>query len=112
MTKNQASTPIKVRIDRILDGDGATRAYASATIAGAFAVHDLRISEKDNKLMVHMPFKSYKQDGVTKYSDVFHAITADARTQLISAVTEAYEQALEQKMAEQERGAPGMSMGM
>lgn len=112
MTKNQASIPIKVRIDRILDGDGATRAYASATIAGAFAVHDLRISEKDNKLMVHMPFKSYKQDGVTKYSDVFHAITADARTQLISAVTEAYEQALEQKMEEKERGAPGMSMGM
>ena len=112
MKNNQAGIPIKVRIDRILDGDGATRAYASATIAGAFAVHDLRISEKDNKLMVHMPFKSYKQDGVTKYSDVFHAITADARTQLISAVTEAYEQALEQKMAEQERATPGMSMGM
>ena len=110
MEKNQVSIPIKVRIDRLLDGDGATRAYASATIADAFAVHDLRISEKDNKLMVHMPFKSYKQDGVTKHSDVFHAITADARTQLISAVTGAYEQALEQKMAEPERS--GMSMGM
>ena len=48
----------------------------------------------------------------TKYVDTFHPITADARAALYDAVKEAYEQALEQKMAEQERGAPGMSMGM
>lgn len=112
MTNSQTSIPIKVRIDKILNGNGPTRAYASATIADAFAVHDLKISEKDNKLIVHMPFKVYKQNGENKYSDVFHAITADARIQIVSAVIEAYEQALEQKLAEQERGDPGMSMGM
>lgn len=97
---------IRVKIDRLADGSGPTKAFASVTLGGAFAVHDLRIIEKGDELMVGMPFRSYKSGGETKYVDTFHAITAQARTQLIDAVTEAYEQALEQKESQ------GMSQQM
>ena len=114
MANKQTKNPIdiKVKIDKLLDGDSSTKAFASATIGGAFAVHDIRITEKDDKVIVHMPFKAYKKDGETKYTDTFHAITAEARTALVSAVTEAYEQALEQQMAELEREGAAMSQQM
>ena len=34
-----------------------------------------------------MPQESYKKNGETKYNDTFHAITAEARTALVEAVT-------------------------
>ena len=111
-TQEKNAIPIKARIDKLVNGDTATKAYASVTIANAFAVHDIRITEKDDKVIVHMPFKSYKKDGETTYTDTFHAITAEARTALVSAVTEAYEQALEQQMAELEREGAAMSQQM
>jgi len=109
-TKN--SIDIKVKIDKLLDGDSSTKAFASATIGGAFAVHDIRITEKDDKVMVNMPFRSYKSGGETKYVDTFHPITADARTALYDAVKEAYEQALEEDMANLEREGSAMSQQM
>ena len=48
MAKNQAGIPIRVRIDKILSGNGPTKAFVSVTTADAFAAHDLRISEKHN----------------------------------------------------------------
>lgn len=109
--KNPAPT-IRAKIDRLMDGEGSTKAYASVTIADAFAVHDIRITEKDDKISVRMPFRSYKSGSETKYVDTFHAITAEARTNMVNAVTEAYEQALEQHMAELEHEGSAMSMQM
>lgn len=109
MKENQ-SVNIQARIDRLVDGDGTTKAFASVTIGNAFAVHDIRVIEKDDKLMVNMPFRSYKSKEETKYMDVFHPITAEARTQLMDAVKDTYGQALEEKMAELEHG--GMSQQM
>ena len=48
--KKQQEAPapqIEARIDRMVDGDYKTKAYASFTIAGAFAVHGLRVIETD-----------------------------------------------------------------
>ena len=109
--KNPALT-IRAKIDRLMDGDGNTKAYASVTIGDAFAVHDIRITEKDDKISVRIPFRSYKAGSETKYVDTFHAITAEARTNMVNAVTEAYEQALEQRMAELEHEGSAMSMQM
>jgi len=109
--KNPALT-IRAKIDRLMDGDGNTKAYASVTIADAFAVHDIRIIEKDDKLSVRMPFRSYKSGGETKYVDTFHAITADARADMVAAVTDAYEQALEERMADLEHEGASMSQQM
>ena len=114
MGNTQKNTPvdIQVRIDKLLDGDSSTKAFASATIGNAFAVHDIRITEKDDKVSVFMPSRSYKSGGETKYVDTFHPITAEARTELYDAVKEAYEQALEQRMAELEHEGPSMSQQM
>ena len=87
MGNTQKNTPveIQVRIDKLLDGDSSTKAFASATIGNAFAVHDIRITEKDDKVIVNMPFRSYKANGETKYVDTFHAGTAPFFARLASA---------------------------
>ena len=45
MAKTQGKTPIdiQVRIDRLMVGEDSAKAFASVTIGGAFAVHDIRI---------------------------------------------------------------------
>ena len=56
---------VEARIDRMVDGDYKTKAYASVTIAGAFAVHGLRVIETD-KLHLHAPgvLQEKRRDGV------------------------------------------------
>ena len=86
---------IKVQIDRMVDyKDSKVKAVASANIGGAFAVHGIRVVDSQKGLFVQMPSNSYQKDGKTKYNEVFHPITADARTELYNAVLSAYEQRL------------------
>ena len=54
--QNNPTLDIKARIDKLMDGDGATKAYASVTIGGAFAVHDIRITERANKVTGKLAF--------------------------------------------------------
>ena len=115
MKKTQETTAvdIKVRIDKMLDGTSATKAFASVTIGNAFAVHDIRIAEKDDEIRVNMPFRSYTAGKETKYADIFHPITAESRTVLYDAIKEAYMQALDQQMnARQVQSNAGMSQQM
>ena len=56
-----------------------------------------------------MPQESYKKNGETVYNDTFHAVTAEARTALVDAVNDAYEQRLQERM-EQSEGAPAQGM--
>lgn len=107
--KNE-NLPITARIDRFTDGNGNTKAFASVTIAESFAVHGLRVIEKDDNLIVGMPSRSYKSKGEIKFTDTFHPITTEARSQITDAVKEAYEQALEKQMAESERGGMDRQM--
>lgn len=72
-------------------GQGATRAFASATIGGCFAVRGIKIVEggKDG-LFVSMPSRR-TQDG---YKDICFPVTAEFREEMHRAVLGAYEQAL------------------
>ena len=75
--KKQQETPtpqVEARIDRMVDGDFKTKAYASATIGGAFAVHGIRVIESDKGRFISRPQESYKKNGEPKYNDTFHAI--------------------------------------
>ena len=99
--KKQQEAPapqIEARIDRMVDGDYKTKAYASVTIAGAFAVHGLRVIETDKGRFISMPQESYKKNGETVYNDTFHAVTAEARTALVDAVNDAYERRLQERI--------------
>ena len=107
--KKQQEAPapqVEARIDRMVDGDYKTKAYASVTIAG---VHGLRVNETDKGRFISMPQESYKKNGETVYNDTFHAVTAEARTALVDAVNDAYEQRLQERM-EQSEDAPAQGM--
>lgn len=70
---------------------GGTRAYASATIDGCFAVRGIKVVEggKDG-LFVAMPSRKT----VDGYKEVCFPVTAEFRDQLHTAVLDAYQQAL------------------
>lgn len=102
--KDIVQTPaIQARIDRLLEGDGKTKAFASVTVAGAYAIHGLRVIETEKGRFVAMPQDSYQKGNERKYRDIFHAITAEARTALNAAVEAAYQQALAQQMGQRLR---------
>lgn len=103
--QRRPDTPlITVRIDRILDNRNTKiKAFASANIAGAFAIHGIRVIDSQKGLFVQMPQESYQKNGRTEYTDIFHPVTADARAELYGTVLTAYEQSLQMRESEQER---------
>ncbi len=98
-TTKEEKMKIEAKIDRLIDKEGMNlKGIASVTIGDAFAVHGIRISESQNGLFISMPSNSYQdKDGNTKYSDIFHPISAEARTEIGERVKEAYQAALEQQ---------------
>ena len=101
---------ISVRVDRLNDV-GKIRAFVSANIGGAFAIHGIKVVDSDKGMFVAMPQSKFKTaDGETKYLDEFHAITADARNKLNEAVLSAYEQAVQQTEDAVQSESPLQSM--
>ena len=95
---------IQARIDRLIDyGDSHVKAYASANIGGAFAIHGIKVIESAKGLFVAMPQNSYtNENGEVKYNDIFHPIRSDARISLNSKILEAYDHAIAQEQTENE----------
>ena len=88
---------ISVRINSLRNDDTHIKAYASANIGGAFAVHGISVIEGKNGLFMSMPQRSYTdENGEKKYSDIFHAVTKDAYDALNDKVISAYNEALEE----------------
>ena len=115
MAQSPKTPSIHARIDRINNYEGSNiRAFASVNIGDAFAIHGVKIVDSPQKgLFVSMPSNSYTdKNGNTKYNDVFHAITAEARTELNDKVLEAYEQALEEQQDESESEEDSMTQTM
>ena len=99
--QTEAMPTIRARIDRLADFEGSkVKAFASANIGGAFAIHGLRVVDGEKGLFVAMPSTSYQKDGKTEYQETFHPVSGDARKALNDAVLEAYEQKLTEKQTE------------
>lgn len=101
--KNQQkkTSSVSVRIDRLIDLEGnKLKAVASANIAG-YAVHGIKVMDSERGLFVSMPQSKYQKDGKTEYSDIFHPVTAESRTELNNAVLAAYEQKLQEEQAQE-----------
>ena len=93
---------IRAQIDRLTDYEGSkVRAFASANIGEAYAIHGIRVMDSDRCLYVSMPSRSYQKDGKTEYTEVFHPVSAEARVQLTGSVLQAYEQKLQEEMTEE-----------
>lgn len=103
---------LEVRIDKMLDGGTKTKAFASANLFGQFAIHGLRVVETERGRFIAMPQDSYEKNGEKKYTDTFHPITAGARTMLVEAVNNAYEQKLAEQMAQLKNAAMQVQAGM
>ena len=93
-----ASRPvISVKIDRLVNSDRThIKAIATVNLGGAFAVHEIKVVDSQKGLFVQMPQTSFTKDVKTVYQDIFHAVTAQSRRELISAVMGAYEYKLQE----------------
>lgn len=94
---------VKPKFQKMLGGDGKIKAFASVTINGTFAVHGLKIMDGEKGLFVAMPSSSYKSGDTTKYQEIFHPVTAEARKMLMDAVLNAYKQALAEQQNESQK---------
>ena len=65
------------------------KGIATVLIDDAFAVHDIRIIERENGMLIAMPNKKT----ATGHRDVAHPITAEVRKQFEDAIFEAYNNA-------------------
>lgn len=79
---------IQARIDHVT-GYEKVKAFASANIGGAFAIHGLRVVDGEKGLFVAMPSTSFQRDGKTEYQETFHPVSGEARKALNDAVLEA-----------------------
>lgn len=95
---------VKAKIDRINEDENSVlRAYASVNVAGAVAIHGLRVMESESGLFVSMPSRSYTdRNGEKQYADIAHPITAEARTAINDSVLKAYDEALKEVQGQSE----------
>lgn len=93
-------TSIKAKVDKLVDSEKTdVKAHISVSIGGEFVVHGVRMVDSKKKgLFVSMPREPYiNSNGEKQYQDICHPITAEARSRLIEAVKNAYDQALMQQ---------------
>ena len=90
---------ISARIDRMVDSPNThIKAFATVNLGGWYAIHGLRVIDSQKGLFVQMPQNSFNnKDGKLTYQDIFHPVSAEARTELLSAVLGAYEQKLSEE---------------
>lgn len=80
-------TEVRVRLHRGRPDD-ILKAFASITLNDCFAVHNLKIIEKEEGLFVSMPARKNRDGG---FSDIAHPINCTFRKYLESVVLTEYE---------------------
>ena len=83
--KNMEITDIRIKK---VASEGKMKAVASVTFDNAFAVHDVKVIEGPDKLVVAVPSRR-TPDG--EYRDIAHPINSDMRNMLESKVLAAYD---------------------
>lgn len=100
MSKKENTTAQMVTVDAraypIAEPKGNTLAYASVTIGGMFAVNGIRVMDSEKGRFAAMPSTKDKNG---EYRDICFPVTKELRTQLNTAVLEAYDEAISQEKA-------------
>lgn len=81
-------TNIKVR--KIIP-EGRLKGIISVTFDDAFAVHDIKVVQGDDRLFVAMPSR---RDDTGAFRDIVHPISQEARSKIETEILSAYEKAL------------------
>jgi stage V sporulation protein G len=79
-------TEVRVRVAET-EREGILKAYASITLNGCLAVHNLKIIHGSRGLFVSMPARRNKNGG---FSDIVHPINQEFRDYIESVVISAY----------------------
>lgn len=87
-------TDIKIRK---LFEEGPMRAIVSVTFDGQLAVHDIKVIHTRDRFFIVMPSRKNPDD---TYRDIVHPIHTQFRTELESAVIDAYHAAVNQSREE------------
>lgn len=77
-------TDIKVRK---LTSEGKLKAIVSVTIDNAFAIHDIKVIEGENRLFIAMPNRKSPKRG---FLDIVHPISVSARQYLENKILNVY----------------------
>ena len=93
-------TDIKVR--KLFD-EGPMKAIVSVTFDGQLAVHDIKVIYAKEKFFIVMPSRKNPDE---TYRDIVHPINAAFRSNLETAVIDAYEAALAEAAAAEQEAVP------
>ncbi len=93
-------TDVKVR--KLFD-EGPMKAIVSVTFDGQLAVHDIKVINARDKYFIVMPSRKNPDE---TYRDIVHPINSDFRNTLEAEVIAAYNEALDNSLAEQNDFAP------
>lgn len=69
-------------------GDEKLKAYVNIVIDSCFAVHDLKIIQKDEKMFVAMPSRKSKKQNI--FRDIAHPLDSETREMIEKMVLEEY----------------------
>ena len=86
--KPDATMDVEANVYPVEQGKGNLLAFASVTLGGCFAVHDLRVMDGKNGPFVAMPSKMGKDK---QYHDTCFPVTAQMRQDLNAAVMDKYQ---------------------
>lgn len=76
-----------IRIREVKNHEGKLRAVASITIDECFAVHDIKIFEREDGYAIAMPSRK-TADG--KFKDIAHPLNSETRERLQQAILQVY----------------------
>ena len=82
-----------VRIRKIA-AEGKMKAIVSVTFDNEFVVHDIKVIEGQNGLLIAMPSRK-TPDG--EFKDIAHPINTDTREKIQTSILKAYEEAMEEE---------------
>ena len=87
------STTIAARIDRLINDESKTKAYATLTINDTFAIHGI---QGKNGLFASMPSRAVKDEqGVTEYIPYANPITKEASDAVRNCLVNAYNETVQ-----------------
>lgn len=80
-----------IRIRKLFP-EGKLKAIVSITLGGAFAIHDIKVVQGENRLFIAMPSR---KDETGMFRDIIHPISPEIRDQVEAMILDEYQRYVE-----------------
>lgn len=87
-----------IRIRKVA-GEGKLKAYVTVTFENCFVVHNVKVIQGESGVFIAMPSRRTKNG---EYKDVAHPINTEFRAQLQEQILDAYDQAADAPVTEED----------